>query len=83
MSSKTSKELFITVSNVVVFPQTVQRIRLAEDIELNDRHVVVIFTKKQQTSPTGVLCELIDQHHQSDGRYVVLEEYNGLILLIK
>ena len=66
-------EVAISLTDVVVFPQTIQRIKVPVELELMNRHLVVLFSKKQTLSTTGVLCELIDEQHQHDGRFLVLE----------
>ena len=66
-------EVAIPLTDIVVFPQTVQRIKIPEGLEIINRHLVALFSKKQTLSNTGVLCELIDEQHQHDGRFVVLE----------
>ena len=65
-------EVAISLTNIVVFPQTVQRIKVPDSLEIVNRHLIVLFSKKQTISTTGVLCELIDEQHQHDGRFVVL-----------
>ena len=66
-------EVAISLTDVVVFPQTIQRIKVPFELELMNRHLVALFSKKQTLSTTGVLCELIDEQHQHDGRFLVLE----------
>ena len=70
---QSQQEPFIAVSNIVVFPHAVQRIKLTTDIEFSGRHVVLIYKTKQSHSSTGVLCEIIDDQLQSDGHFLVLE----------
>ncbi len=66
-------EVAIALANVVVFPQTVKRLTVPEDIDIKTRHIVAIFSNNGLFSSTGVLCELIDEQRQSDGRMVVVE----------
>jgi ATP-dependent Lon protease len=66
-------ETGITLRDTVVFPQTVKRLRVSEDVAIQDRHVVALFTKKEGVCFTGVLCELIDEQRQPDGHFLVVE----------
>ena len=67
------KEISFPLTDVVVFPQTIQRIKVPDDLSIDNRHLVALYSKKQQLSSTGVLCELIDEQHQPDGRFIVIE----------
>lgn len=67
------KEVGFPLTDVVVFPQTIQRIKVPDDLSIDNRHLVALYSKKQQLSSTGVLCELIDEQHQPDGRFIVIE----------
>lgn len=69
------------VSHIIVFPQTVKRIRLADDAVFNNRHIVLLFNNKTQRSNTGVLCELIDEQYHNGQRFVVLEGMQRVQLL--
>ena len=73
MSINQLTETCISLVDIVVFPQTVQRLNIPEDLHINNRHLVVLFVKDKTTSSTGVLCEIIDEQNQQDGRFVVLE----------
>jgi len=73
MASNQLTEVAIPVTDIVVFPQTVNRIKVPDDIEFNERHFVALFSKQSAWSSTGVLCEIIDEQHQHDGRFVVME----------
>ena len=66
-------EVAISLTDIVVFPQTIQRIKVPAHLELVNRHLVVLYIKQQTLCVTGVLCELIDEQHQHDGRFLVLE----------
>jgi ATP-dependent Lon protease len=65
----------ISLTDMVVFPQTVQRVKIPEGLEIDDRHLVILYVNQSTISSTGVLCEIIDEHHH-DGRFVVLEGMN-------
>ena len=67
------KEVCVLLNDVVVFPQTVQRIRVNESLSIVNRHVVALFSNQNTVSSTGVLCELIDEQNQPDGRFLVIE----------
>ena len=71
--SQTLDELFIPLGTTIIFPQTVKRIKVSDEIQLNNRHIVAIYKKKQTFSGTGILCEIIDEYTQHDGRFFVLE----------
>ncbi len=71
--TQTLDELFISLSSTVIFPQTVKRVKVDDDIQVKERHIVAIYEKKQSISSTGILCEVIDEHTQHDGRFFVLE----------
>ena len=66
-------EIGVVLTDIVVFPQTVQRIRVSDQLQLQTRHLVTLVKNKQGFSSTGVLCELIDEQHQPDGRFLVIE----------
>jgi ATP-dependent Lon protease len=67
------KEVGIVLTDIVVFPQTVQRIRINDDLIIKDRHIIALYTGASTISSTGVLCELIDEQQQHDGRFLVIE----------
>jgi ATP-dependent Lon protease len=70
----------ITLTDRVIFPQTIQRIRVSESIKPDNRHVVVVFTQRDKLMDTGVLCELIDEQYQPDGRVFVLEGMQRVLI---
>ena len=66
-------EIFISISDVVIFPHAVERIKLTRDLNLPGRHVVLVYLNQGSHSKTAVLCEVIDDQVQQDGHFLVLE----------